>query len=274
MSEITNQSMDKLTDSSSANSSQDCNSESQSAGILADYSKNANVQHFISKKKKSIALLVFMCIASLYVFITLILGYNFLAAVGVALSLITSALIFISVLFKKQIHLYLWITYIVLTGGSLLIFSAWGAEGFGKSLGYNLLLTFVPLGASVVMFFLDAIFRKNMRAQRIVSILLSLLLILCSLMYFLAMSMRMRPTVKSMQKGHDEYLNNIKNSGAKQNSPNVLFILMDDMAYSDIACYSYLNKDVKAPTINTPTLDALAEEGVSFENFYSCSPVC
>lgn len=274
MSEITNQSMDELMSDSSSNSSQDANSESQSEGILSDYAKASNVQRFISKKKKSVALLVFMCIASLYVFITLILGYNFLAAVGVALSMITSVLIFVSVLFKKQIHLYLWITYVVLTGGSLLIFSAWGAEGFGKSLGYNLLLTFVPLGASVVMFFLDAIFRKNMRAQRIVSILLSLLLILCSLMYFLSMSMRMRPTVKSMQKGHDEYLNNIKNSGAKQNSPNVLFILMDDMAYSDISCYSYLNKDGKAPTINTPTLDALAEEGVSFENFYSCSPVC
>ncbi|MDE7373701.1 MAG: sulfatase-like hydrolase/transferase, partial [Clostridia bacterium] len=94
------------------------------------------------------------------------------------------------------------------------------------------------------------------------------------LFYVLALSMRFRPTVKSLQTGHDEYLKNINPTNRNANSPNVLFILMDDMAYSDISCYSYLNKDGKAPTINTPTLDALAEEGVSFENFYACSPVC
>ena len=222
--------------------------------------------------KKSIPVLVILCVASLYVFITLILGYNFLAAVAVALSLITSVGIFVCVIFKKQIHLYLWITYIVLTGGSLAIFSIWGAEGFGQSLGYNLMLTFVPLSACVLSYFLDPMCRKNRLAHRIVSIVLSLIMIGSSLFYFLAMSMRMRPTVKSLQAGHDEYLKSI--GATKENSPNILFVLMDDMAYSDISCYSYLNKDGKAPTINTPTLDALAAEGVSFENFYSCSPVC
>lgn len=227
---------------------------------------------FIVKNKRHIPSLVFMCIIALYVFISLILGYNFLGAVMVALIIITSLVIFFSVTVKKQVQLYLWITYIILAGGSLIFFSAWGAEGFVKSLGYNLMLSVLPIAACVVLYFMDPMCKKNMTAKRAVSIVLTIIMIGTSVCYFLAMSMRLRPTVKSMQEGHDEYLNSIGN--AKENSPNVLFILMDDMAYSDISCYSYLNKDGKEPTIKTPTLDALAEEGVSFENFYSCSPVC
>jgi len=233
---------------------------------------NSPNKPFIVKNKKHVPSLVFMAIIAMYVFLSLCLGYNFLGAVMVALVIITSLVIFLSVAVKKQVQLYLWIAYMVLAGGALLFFSAWGAEGFGKSLGYNLMLSVVPIGAGVVLFFTDKIFNDKMTAKRAVSIVLTVIMIGTSVMYFLAMSMRLRPTVKSLREGHDEYLNGI--AKAKENSPNVLFILMDDMAYSDISCYSYLNKDGKEPTINTPTLDALAEEGVSFENFYSCSPVC
>lgn len=227
---------------------------------------------FIVKDKKHIPSLVFMCIIAAYVFISLILGYNFLGAVMVALIIITSLVIFLCVAIRKQVQLYLWITYIILAGGSLLFFSAWGAEGFGKSLGYNLMLSVLPIAAGVLLYFIDPMCKNNEIAKKVVPLVLTVVMIGTSLMCFLAMSMRLRPTVKSLQAGHDEYLKSI--GKAKENSPNVLFILMDDMAYSDISCYSYLAKEDKTPTINTPTLDALAEEGVSFENFYACSPVC
>lgn len=49
--------------------------------------------------------------------------------------------------------------------------------------------------------------------------------------------------------------------------PNILLIMVDDMGYSDLGCYG--------GEIRTPAIDALAENGVSFRNFYNgarCSP--
>ncbi|MGY8718681.1 MAG: sulfatase-like hydrolase/transferase, partial [Verrucomicrobiia bacterium] len=42
--------------------------------------------------------------------------------------------------------------------------------------------------------------------------------------------------------------------------PNILHIIADDMGYSDIGCYG--------SEIETPNLDALAERGVRFTNYY------
>ena len=46
--------------------------------------------------------------------------------------------------------------------------------------------------------------------------------------------------------------------------PNILFILADDLGYSDLGCYG-------APVIQTPTIDRLAKQGVRFSQFYSTS---
>jgi uncharacterized sulfatase len=48
--------------------------------------------------------------------------------------------------------------------------------------------------------------------------------------------------------------------------PNILIILADDLGWADLACYGN-------PFIDTPQLDALAREGMRFENAYA-SPVC
>lgn len=49
--------------------------------------------------------------------------------------------------------------------------------------------------------------------------------------------------------------------------PNVLMILTDDQGYWSLGCYG--NKE-----IHTPQLDALAENGMRFTNFFCTSPVC
>ncbi len=54
-------------------------------------------------------------------------------------------------------------------------------------------------------------------------------------------------------------------SSAKK--PNIVFILADDLGYTDIGCYG-------APKIVTPNLDKLAAEGVRFTNFYAPAGVC
>lgn len=55
--------------------------------------------------------------------------------------------------------------------------------------------------------------------------------------------------------------------GQKNTSPNIIFILADDLGYGDL---SYLNKEGK---IRTPNLDKLAENGVVFHDAHSSSAV-
>ncbi len=56
----------------------------------------------------------------------------------------------------------------------------------------------------------------------------------------------------------------------KTNPPqpvNILFILADDLGIGDLRCYGN-------PFVETPTLDALAQQGVRFTDHYSPSPLC
>lgn len=48
--------------------------------------------------------------------------------------------------------------------------------------------------------------------------------------------------------------------------PNIILIMSDDMGYSDIGCYG--------GEVNTPNLDALAENGVRFTQFYNSARCC
>jgi arylsulfatase A len=50
-------------------------------------------------------------------------------------------------------------------------------------------------------------------------------------------------------------------------SPNVIFILIDDFGYADSGPYG-------AKDIRTPNMDRLARDGVKFTHFYSNAPVC
>lgn len=50
-------------------------------------------------------------------------------------------------------------------------------------------------------------------------------------------------------------------------SPNIVFILVDDLGYADLGCYGNT-------VIKTPALDGLAREGVRFTNFYAAAGVC
>ncbi len=50
-------------------------------------------------------------------------------------------------------------------------------------------------------------------------------------------------------------------------SPNVIFLLADDLGYGDLGCYG-------ATDIRTPVIDRLASTGVRFSQFYSNGPEC
>ncbi len=49
--------------------------------------------------------------------------------------------------------------------------------------------------------------------------------------------------------------------------PNIVFILADDLAWSDLTCYGH-------PWHQTPHLDRLAQQGIRFTDAYSPAPIC
>ncbi len=55
--------------------------------------------------------------------------------------------------------------------------------------------------------------------------------------------------------------------GVADSRPNVIFILTDDLGYSDIGCYG-------ATTVKTPNIDRLAAEGMRFTDFHTGSSIC
>jgi arylsulfatase A-like enzyme len=56
-------------------------------------------------------------------------------------------------------------------------------------------------------------------------------------------------------------------SVSRAQKPNIVFILADDLGYSDLGCYGQ-------KLIETPNIDALSAEGMRFTDFYAGAPVC
>jgi uncharacterized sulfatase len=62
-------------------------------------------------------------------------------------------------------------------------------------------------------------------------------------------------------------VDNPKSAIQNSKSPNVLFILVDDMGYGDLGAWGDHG-------VRTPNLDRLAAEGVRIAQFYSAQPIC
>src|SRR5277367_2329291 len=58
----------------------------------------------------------------------------------------------------------------------------------------------------------------------------------------------------------------VRLDAAPSRTPNIVFILCDDLGYGDLGCYG--------SKIRTPNLDRMAAEGIRFTNFTSADPVC
>ncbi|MEM7391467.1 MAG: sulfatase-like hydrolase/transferase, partial [Verrucomicrobiota bacterium] len=54
---------------------------------------------------------------------------------------------------------------------------------------------------------------------------------------------------------------------AESAKPNIILILADDLGYADLGCFGQ-------KVLKTPRLDAMAEEGMRFTQFYAGSTVC
>lgn len=63
------------------------------------------------------------------------------------------------------------------------------------------------------------------------------------------------------------FATNLVAEDKKDNKPNIIFILTDDLGYSDLGCYGQ-------EKIQTPNIDKIADEGMRFTQCYTGSPVC
>ena len=59
----------------------------------------------------------------------------------------------------------------------------------------------------------------------------------------------------------------IKGNQRTADKPNFIIIFMDDQGYQDIGCFG-------SPSIRTPNLDRMADEGMKFTDFYAAASVC
>lgn len=57
------------------------------------------------------------------------------------------------------------------------------------------------------------------------------------------------------------------NGQATKKSPNFIIIFTDDQGYGDLSCFGH-------PTIKTPNIDRMAQEGQKWTNFYVAANVC
>jgi len=60
---------------------------------------------------------------------------------------------------------------------------------------------------------------------------------------------------------------NTKEPGAVRSTPNIVYILADDLGYGDLSCYGQTS-------FSTPNIDKLAGSGLKFTQHYSGSTVC
>ncbi len=203
-------------------------------------------------------------------FVTLVCGFNFLTLVCVLLSMFLGLVMMISLLRFNKINVFRFASYGLLLFGTAFVYICRGADSFGYRLGYNLMVVLLALIAYIIVGILPYV--KIEKVKFYLSRIGIALMIVGSLCYFLFMNIRLKPTVERMWEGQENYLNDIKNNHQVDAAkPNVLVVLMDDMAYSDISSYSYMSE--KDATIKTPNIDSIGKNGIMMDNCYSSSPV-
>lgn len=220
----------------------------------------------------------------------LIARLNLLAVVSVAYMLILTVIMIIGVLKSKKIYLFNLLGFGFAGFGTVLYyiifgndagFSAFfntnvvgwktsehplatGAGSFFTRFAGNLLIALPWIFVLILFAILCSRVSKGKSFKRVTAFFLSILLTGTSLFYLFTMNLRSNPNTERLWDGHDNYLKGVDKH--KTDSPNVLFILMDDMGWGDVSC--------NGAVYNTPNFDRIFNEGVSLDNFYSSYSVC
>lgn len=230
------------------------------------------------------------CLGIVAAVLLFVLRLNLVAVLSVAYMMIASVLLLVGILFKKRIYLYPLAGLAVSGFGVVLYYILFGADaGFGAffdtntagwttaahplmagagslltRLGGNLFLALPWILFAGLLLILCLHMNKGIYPRRVTAFLLSVALTASTVFYLLTMNLRSDPNVERLWEGHDNYLKGVDRH--RSDSPNVLFILMDDMGWGDISAHGAL--------IDTPNMDSIGDEGLRFDNFYSSYSVC
>ena len=240
-------------------------------------------------KSKKIFPLLLMILGIGLAAVQLITRLNFVAVLSIGYCCVVSAIILLSLIVKKKVYLFMLLGYAFSFGGLTLFHIIFGADaGFGAfssglagwsteshplsagegnfflRLCGNLLLS-LPVILSFVLLtvFAKKNFKKGAVKKALCSVM-SVFLVGTSVASVLFMNMRTKPVTERMWDGEEDYLKGVDK--AKKDSPNVLFILMDDLGYGDVS--------LNGAIYDTPNIDSIGENGLNFENFYSSYSVC
>lgn len=240
------------------------------------------------KTSKGVPLLALILGVALFAAV-FILRLNAVAVIAVGFMCVVSAINVLSVIVKKEVHLFTLLGYAIAGLAVSLYYIIFGADaGFGawstclagwKSAENTLfassgnfftrlcgnLLLILPCIITVLL--LLAVAKKNCTKaarKRVLALVCSIAITATSVLYLLTMNLRSVPNTKRLWEGQDEYLKKIDH--AAENSPNVLVILMDDLGWGDVS--------LNGAIYDTPNIDSIGEMGLNFDNFYSGYSVC
>ena len=229
--------------------------------------------------------------AGIGLMLALLIGrLNIIAVVTVAFMCITSALIVLGLIFKKKVYAPFVLAYAAAGIGIAAYYTIFGADaGFGaftsglagfssaehplltgegnlftRLLG-NILLISPTAVALWGLFFIAKKGFKKTGIKKLLSAVFGILLLGTSVAYVLTMNMRSKPNTERLWDGHKDYLDGVDKT-ADKDSPNVLFILMDDLGWGDVS--------LNGAIYETPNIDSVGENGLNLTNFYSAYSVC
>lgn len=241
----------------------------------------------LDKEKKAFPIIC-LCAGVILFAAMLITRLNLTAVVCVGFCCIVSALTAISAIFKRRVYLWLVLGYAASLSAVVLYYIIFGADaGFGafttgltgfssaehpllcgeggfftRLLG-NLLLA-LPSAAVLTCLALCARCKGKPLYKRIVTCVLSILLMGTSVAYVLTMNLRSKPNTVRLWQGQEDYLGRVRAS--KDGSPNVLFIMMDDLGWGDVS--------LNGSPYPTPNIDEIGSKGIQLDSFYSSYSVC
>ena len=249
--------------------------------------KNTKIE--FDKARKVFPMIVFA--AGILLFVAQwITRLNMTAVVAMGFCIIVSALIFLGLVFKKRLYAWMLAGYVAAISGVVSYFIVFGADaGFGAvttglagfstsahklftgsgnfftRLAGNLIIALPWILVLVALIFIVKKLDNKQTLQKVLSGVMSVFLVLTTISFLLTMNLRSTPNIKRLWEGHDDYLKTV-NKNKTSDSPNVLFVLMDDLGYGDIS----LNGSI----YETPNIDSIGKNGARFTNFYASYSVC
>ena len=105
-------------------------------------------------RTKDIFGIVWLALCCIFMLTMLASGFNFFPLVGLVLSIVAAVALIARTAKDKPAGLFLWVSVLVIYGGTFLYFLIWGADSFGKRLWWNLVLLLGPVGMAVLFVFL------------------------------------------------------------------------------------------------------------------------